>query len=225
MTESEKLLFKRALWDATCSAYLKELDSCEEDACFSAAHAEKMNVILGAKPARTQAIGRPKKRTVIATIIAAALLFVGCAVYVYREVIGDFIVTVFKDHINISFDNSDGADHPQKIEEKYTLGYVPEGYTPTKTSSSSIGKEQQWKNNSGEYIIFEQSIIDGSIYNINSELGETKILHICGLNVYYRNIEKPCCIWSDGKYSLLLTTSEELPLEELEKIIQSIETE
>ena len=224
MTESEKLLFKRALWDATCSAYLKELDSCEEDACFSAAHAEKMNVILGAKPARAQAIGRPKKRTVIAAILAAALLFVGCAVYVYREVIGDFIVTVFKDHINISFDNTDTSDYPDEIEEKYILGYVPEGYKPVRNVFSPLLYMQIWENDIGSKLIFKQHTND-TIFNINSELGDTEILNLCGQTVYYRDIEKPCYIWSDGKYALSLEVSETLPIKEFEKIMQGIKTE
>ena len=225
MTESEKLLLKRALWDATCSAYLKELDSCEEDACFSAAHAEKMNVILGAKPARTQAIGRPKKRTVIAAILAAALLLTGCAVYVYREKIADFIVTIFNDHVEIVHGNADSPEYPDEIEEKYILGYVPEGYKiVNKISSTLTSHSHTWKKDNGESILFYQSVV-GGIIGVDSEHGEGEVLNVCGQTVYYRRAERFVYIWNDGKYSLLLTASEEIPLEEFEKIMQGIKTE
>ena len=60
---------------------------------------------------------------------------------------------------------------------------------------------------------------------MDSERGEGEILNVCGQTVYYDNAEKSVYVWSDGKYSLLLTTSEESPLEEFEKIMQGIKTE
>ena len=161
MISEEKKLFGQALLDATCRSYLTELASCEEDTCCSEAHTEKMTAILGLKPTRSQAIGSPRKRAVIAAILAAVLLLTGCAVYVYREKIADFIVTTFNDRVEIHHGNADSPEYPDEIEEKYTLGYVPEGYRlVNKISSTSRNHSHTWKKDNGESILFDQSVID-----------------------------------------------------------------
>ena len=223
MTESEKLLFKRALLDATCNSFAKELDSCEEDARCSAAHTEKMNEILGIKPDRVQVLDRPRKRAVIAAILAAVLLLTGCSAYFYRVEIGNFIVTTFKDHIEIKVD-TDKFDYLDKIDEKYTLGYLPKGYNLIRTTEDPLARTQTWKNKRGAKLKLVQHHI-GVTIGIDSSLGEAKTLEVNGCAVYYIDCEEPIFIWNDGKYVMILESEERLLIEEFEKIIRGIKTE
>lgn len=225
MIGKERALFERALIDGMYNSYNRELELCEKNVEYSPRHIRRMTEILSMNPGQTFAFGRPRKRALVAIILAAALLLTGCAVYVYRDVIGDFIVTAFERYFDITIDNNtDDYNSPPKIEEKYSLGYVPDGYELVKTNESSRLYKQIWKNDSGEELVFEQWGIDAAS-SINSELGDSKILDLCGQTVYYRNIEKPCYLWSDGKYYMILYVSEDFSQEDFEKILQGIKTE
>ena len=225
MIEKERALFKQALIDGMYNSYNRELELCETNVEYSPRHVKRMAKILSMNPDRTFAFGKPRRRALVAIILAAALLLTGCAVYVYRDVIGDFIVTAFERYFDITIDNNtDDYDSPQKIEEKYTLGYVPEGYAFVRTFDTPRLYKQIWKNDFGDELVFEQSAI-GAALSINSELGDSEILDLCGRTVYYRNIEKPCYLWSDGKYYMILYVSEDLSQEDFEKILQGIKTE
>lgn len=224
MIEKERALFKQALIDGMYNSYNRELELCETNVEYSPRHVKRMAKILSMNPDRTFAFGKPRRRALVAIILAAALLLTGCAVYVYRDVIGDFVEIVFEKYIKVTYDNTDDNGFHRQIKEKYTLGYVPEGYTLVETDESSTLYRQIWENDLGEELIFEQWEIDTAL-SINSELGKSEIFDLCGQTVYYRNVENPCYIWSDGKYSMVLAVSEEITLEEFEKILHGIKTE
>ena len=224
MIDKERALFRKALIDGMYNSYNRELELCETNVEYSARHVKRMAKILSMNPGQAFTFGKPRRRALVAIILAAALLFTGCAVYVYRDVIGDFIVTAFEKHIEVTYDKTEANGACRQIEEKYTLGHVPEGYAFVRAFDSPSVHRQIWKNDLGEVLIFEQWGI-GSVIGINSERGESKILDICGQTVYYRNLEKHFYIWSDGKYGMMLCVSEELSQEDFEKILQGIKTE
>lgn len=225
MTLQEKMLFGRALIEATYNAYQRDLSLCEDTEQCSERHIERMNEILGLSSSGKFGFGKPRRRTVIAIVLAIALLLTGCcATYIYRDEISGFIEIIEKEGIRVIFEGTDRADYPDKIEERYVLRSVLEGYELVKTVEDPGLNRQTWKNADGDVIVFEQSLI-GTIYGFNSEVGETEILTVGGQNVYFRRIEKYYYLWCDGKYCMKLESSRELSFEEFEKMFLGIKTE
>ena len=204
MNKADGVLFRQALTEAFVRKYERELNECQETATCSGTHTQRMNEIIGQS---VQASRRKDRRKWIVTLlVAAALLLTACSVYAYQEEIHSFIEKVYDNHIKVAFDNGDEDREVKKISEYYTLGYVPDGYTLTKELRMSASMKCEWENAEGQYLIFEQCVIDGTNYGLDGENGETTLI-MCGeYNVYCRSGNTYTYIWNDGKYSFVIVT-------------------
>ena len=125
--DNSRELLKKAFIDAMCEKYEKELSVCNETADCSAAHKKRIKQIICGS---TSVVPRKRlsKKTIVALIIAAALLLAGCTVYAYREKIGNFFFEIFGEYMVGQFDNGK-EENLSEIKDIYTVGYIPEGYT------------------------------------------------------------------------------------------------
>ena len=223
MQSSEMILFKKALWEASCNVYERELAACTEDAKCSRRHYAKMRKILGV--AVLPATNRPMmiRRRVVAALIAAVLLLTGCTAYAYREEIREFIETVFEDYIRVSYRDTQEPTDSKVIEEYYTLGYVPEGYELTKTFERPTQTRYKWNNPEGAYIMFEQCHVDGSLLGMDNKAERWESVQIGNHKMHHRVSDVYYYLWNDGVYAYKLTTSLQWDEEELIHMFENLQ--
>lgn len=219
MTEKSSLdLFRQALSEGLSNRFDSLAEEYTGEIVCSRRHKLAMRTIVYGKAGGARAWS-PRMRRVVAILVAAALLLTSCGI-IFREEIREvfdelFVILYFKDD----------SEAPRTIEEIYTLGYVPEGYVLEKEEITNLLIKYEYTNNRGENICFDQRPIDGSEFVINSEEGYSKLENFGEIEVYYRVTSgRHHYIWSDGKYSMKLNTSEQLTDEEIILIIEEITT-
>lgn len=223
MQSSEMILFKKALWEASCNVYERELAACTEDAKCSRRHYAKMRKILGVAvlPATNRAM--MIRRRVVAALIAAVLLLTGCTAYAYREEIREFIETVFEDYIRLTYHDGQDTTSLDTISVYYTLGYVPEGYELSKSIERQSQARYEWRNSKEEYIVFEQYHVDSFLFLVDNERENWQATRIGNYEIYYRFSGVYYYLWNDGVYAYQLVTFRQWEEQELLQIIENIE--
>ena len=219
----ERALFCQAICEGLVQKYEAEIALCPEPIQCSEEHLRKMNEIMEGH-ARAARLARLKRRIVAAVVAAALLVLTACAAYAYRGEIKKIFAKIRDTYIWLSYDDSEDA-MDELISEHYTLGYVPEGYDLVGEFQVETVNKHQWENQNGDYLVFEQTIWDGTRYSLDSETGETTIIDCNGREVYYRTTHVSTYVWNDGTYSFVLYTSEPLSNDILEKILNGIKQE
>ena len=223
MKNNDRELFKKALSEAMTQKYDEELAGCEENAICSQKHYDKMQKIIGRN------ICRPKKRltkkSLIAIIVAAALLLTGCtAAYIYRDEIRDFVEEIYEEFIKLTYDDEDKTSGTG-IKQSYELRYVPEGYEKITEKITPLYVYYEYENEDGVKLTFTQSPIDGSNFYFDNEDGNTTIYEYNGYKIYCRVLNSTYhYTWNDGYYSLTIDSNTFLSENELNKIIDGIYT-
>ena len=219
----ERALFSQALREGLARKFEAELAQCPEPIQCSEEHLRKMNEIIEGH-ARAVRLARLKRRIVAAMVAAALLVLTACTVYAYRGEIKEMLVQIYEAYINLFYDES-GSEGDDEIAMHYILGYVPEGYELVEErQEASVGK-QKWVHPNGDYIILQQFVWDGTVYSIDSEMGEMSITTFGSVEVYYRATQLHTYIWNDGTYSFMLSTSSLLTNDEIGLIINSLTIE
>lgn len=216
MDKSNSELFKQAICEGLCNRFDKIATSFTDEIVCSEGHTLAMRTIVYGKASGWRSLS-PRKQRIIAILVAAALLLTSCAV-IFRNEIREFFEEFY-----VSVSLSDKVSGENFIEEIYELSYVPEGYILEKSSVNLLSVDYLYYNKSGEMIRFNQYILDGAAFVINSEDGYSKIISVNGCDVYFRNTgERNNYLWSDGKYALSISSYENLSIEEIELIIKGI---
>ena len=216
MDKSNLELFKQAIGDGLSKKFDSVVNSYTDEIVCSEQHNLAMRTIVYGK-AETKRTWSPKKRRIIAILVAAALLLTSCAV-IFRNEIREAFEEFF---VKLTYSGDDnGID---TIEEVYELTYLPEGYFLEDKIISHTTAKYTYINYQGETIKFEQRVLDKSKFTIDSESGYSEIKEIEEYDVYYRkNSKQNVYVWTDSKYSLWLNASIELSYEEIIKIIDGI---
>lgn len=229
MTDSheELELFRKALLEARLRKSQQMIDADTGEVTFTKKHLRKMQYIINSDrtPLRCTFHSRKKKR-ILAVLIAAAILLIGSiAVYANRDAIIRFTQKIFGNHTKVSYSIQDNDSYvPSRIEQEYTLTYVPEGYELMNSMSNLIFVWAEWKNETGDYLRFGQSVINGGIHGLDNEssiseqiqIGEFEVCsshHISSVSTY---------IWTDGMYVYKIECHTDISLEELARIMSGI---
>lgn len=224
MKNNDRELFKKALSEAMAQKYDEELSECEENAVCSQKHYDKMQKIIGRN------ICRPKKRltkkSLIAIIVAAALLLTGCtAAYIYRDEIRDFVEEIYEEFIKLTYDEEDKTSGTG-IKQSYELRYVPEGYEKITEKITPLYVYYEYENEDGVKLTFTQSPIDGSNFYFDNEQGNTVVYEYREYKIYCRVLDSTYhYTWNDGIYSLTINSQFALTNDELNNIIDGINTQ
>ena len=224
MFETDAKLLGDILDNVSTKKYSESIESFADARC-SAKHYRKMEFILGIDieipyPQRTWKI----RTQIIAIIVAIMIVLTGCAAatIIVNEDIRDAVIEFFDKYIIIGFSKEE-SPNISSIQEIYEFNYIPSGYEKTQDLATPILVSYKWENEQGDYIIFRQETIDGSKHVIDNDSGELTKIQIGEIVVECHKAEHSCqYIWNDGKYSLMLTASQPLEIEELECIIKNI---
>ena len=194
-------LFKQALREGVSNKFDKMAAECTEEIKCSEKHDLAMQTIVYGK-ADTKRTLSPKTKRLIAILVAAALLITSCGI-IFRNEIREIFEEFF---ILLTYESNDKND--TKIEDIYQLSYLPAGYSLEKEILAPVCVQYKFKNENGDYIWFEQKLIDRNDFYVDSENGYTQMKNVNDFDMYYRYTdEKHVYVWNDGKYSLNICSS------------------
>ena len=216
MDKSNLELFKQAISDGLSKKFDSVVNSYADEIVCSEKHRLAMRTIVYGK-AEAKRTWSPRMKHIIAIIVAAALLLTSCAV-IFRNEIREVVDEFFAKYV-YSGDET-GTD---TIEEVYELTYLPEGYGLKEKRIAPVCTQFKYVDESDNFIIFEQHILDKSGFTVDSESGYSQMKEIEEYDVYYRCTgEYYNYIWNDNKYSFHLTSNPKIKTEEIKLIIQGI---
>ncbi|MBQ8859596.1 MAG: DUF4367 domain-containing protein, partial [Clostridia bacterium] len=191
MTEENKRLFKLAIAEGFSNRIDKRIAECTEEIVITAAHRRAMRRIINGTMEKRGLT--PRKKAIIAILVAVALLLTSCAV-IYRKEIAQFIEEIYESFMTL--ETADAGDEETQIEDVYELTYVPEGY--------SLKERYEYKTltrtvfaNGEDAIAFEQQ--SQRVNYLDSENVHTKIAEAGNLDIYYRqSLEYHNYLWNNG---------------------------
>lgn len=215
--DKDKLeLFKQAIRDGVSNRFDKMAAECSEEIAYSDRHMLAMQTIVYGKASKERSMS-PRMRRIIAILIAAALLLTSCGIIFrneIREIFEDFFVMV-----TYREDRSQGNE----IEYVYQLSYVPEGYYLESETITLLCTQYKYKNNQGDYLRFEQRLLDSSDFYVDNEEGYSRINEITDYAVYYRYTNKNhLYVWNDSKHSMCIKSTAKLSASEILSILNGI---
>lgn len=217
MTDLE--LFRQALMDARNQKVDEVLRSVPDNVVPSAQYLAKMQRLLNGKRRRKLS---KKSKWMIALVAALLALLVGCAAYVYRHKIADFIEGIYDKHATVVSDAGADVNDGLSVNELYTLTYVPEGYV-LEAEDTTFGVSQIWKDDDNNKIIFNQHSMKVLNY-LDVERSASSVVEMGEQKIYYRKEqEADLYIWTDDTYIYKLTFSQQMPETEVIKIIENIQ--
>ena len=201
MGKSNLELFKRAIGEGLSEKLDSVVNSYADEIVCSEKHRLAMRTIVYGK-AEAKRTWSPRMKHIIAIIVAAALLLTSCAVIFcneIREVVDEF----FAKYVYSGNETNNDA-----IEEVYELTYLPEGYGLKEKRIAAICTQFKYVDESDNFIIFEQRILDKSDFTVDSESGYSQMKEIEEYDVYYRYTgEYYYYIWHNSKYSFKINST------------------
>ena len=220
MDKEARELFGKALAEAFAEKFDEELAACEETAACSQEHYDKMQKIINSS--RSAPKRKFSRKSLVAIIIAAALLLTGCAAYICRNEIRDFVEDVYEKFVRLTYSEGDKQSTP-KISEVYELTYIPGGYELVEENKNPLITFYKFENEKGEFLTFQQDVLDKTNSGLDGEDGNTQLHEFSGFKIYCRVLDTSShYIWNDGEYSLRLTSSVALDEAELKEIVLGI---
>lgn len=219
MDKSNLELFKQAISEGVSNRFNKLSAECTEEITFSDKHKLAMQTIIYGKTSTKRTLS-PKARWIVAILVAIALAFTSCGIIFHNEM-RQLLENVCDFFVALTYTEDDAIG--TTIEEVYELGYLPEGYSLTKEKATTVRIQYEFKNENGDYLWFEQKLLDGTDFVIDSEEGYSQIEEVTDYKIYYRYTNKNhVYVWNDGKHSVKLKSSVELPVLEITMILNGI---
>lgn len=223
MYSADRKLLGKVLLEALSEKYDEELKQCKKYGSCSDEHLEKMSEILGFDVTINRPVSRSRKKMWVAILVAAALLLIGCTAYVYREKIKGFVMEIYKEHADVNFSDVDLENVPKTIEDKYTLGYVPEGFELVEEIADFDITYQKFCNEVGESIVFWQGLLNEQDFSVDVERGTIDVLEYGEYEIFVKTTEEiKTYTWNNGKYIISLKTSIYISEEEIVGILNKI---
>lgn len=220
MNKDERELFRQALAEAFVRKYERDLAECRETAQCSDEHIRRINEIIRQNEEMNGQ--RNRRAWLVALLVAATLLLMACTAYAYHEEIKNFVEKVYEDYIKVTYDEEIATPSADVIVNHYTLGYVPDGYVSTVELYLTATSRCEWKNSNGDYLFFEQCVLDSTSFSLDVEAGETTVITYGDYIVYCRISDTFTYIWNDGFYSFSIISSKSLSEDTFIRILEGM---
>ncbi len=214
MDKSNLELFKQAISEGVSNRFDKMVAECTEEIAYSDKHNLAMQTIVYGK-ADTKRTLSPKAKRLIAILVAAALVLTSCGI-IFRNEIREMFEEFF---VMLSYNGNE----TDIIEEVYELRYLPEGYSLNVENIRPMGAQYKFINENGDYIWFEQKLIDVTDLFVDNEEGYSRINEISNYEIYYRYAnENHVYVWNDAKYSMFIRSNLKLSTHEIILILEGL---
>ena len=215
MDKSNLELFKQAISEGLSERFDSVVKNCTDEIVCSEKHKIAMRTIVYGK-IDTKRSWSPKMRRIIAILVAAALLLTSCGI-IFRNEIREIFEEFF---VKLTYPNVEDGEVIEKI---YELGYLPEGYSLSNENIRPVGVRYEYKNENGDYIWFEQKLLDGTDFIVDNESGFSRVNNIDNYEIYYRFADqKHVYVWNDGKYSFKLYSTISISNDEIILLLEGI---
>lgn len=164
----------------------------------------------------------------VACFALAILLAFGSAMSVeaVREPVIKFIVEVHEKFTNIFYPEQTEVNVPQTIETEYTLSHssIPDGFVFIASEATNFSNKEVFKNSYNAEITLRQSVINNSNITFDTENNTLIDIMIGDLKgFYYSNKGYHHIIWETNEYLYMLSTPDNIPLNNLFEMAQNIE--
>ena len=225
MNKSNLDLFKQALSEGLSSKIESVVRECQGEIRCSKKHAIAMRTIIRGKIPHNRT-ATPKMRWIIAAILVAALLLTGCAIRFREKIIG-FIEEIIRFDVRLTPEDKDAFK--DRIDERYELSYVPDGYVFNDSQFSPSVYMQTFVNSDGTLLIFDQIAAgSGSIY-FTYDGNDKILLNVSGYEVYHRIVETAGVmyyyVWNVDGYTFKISSYEEISLDDLALMVSGVRLE
>lgn len=169
-------------------------------------------------------IHRPVGKCFVAAMIAFCILCTTVfGVKATRVAIVEFFTRIVGEWMHICFEEEDIQKAPKTLEIAYVPQYIPTGYEEESYARRHLSVNIVWRNSDGQIIVWRQGTL-GEMTAVRSDGAvETQIRNIPV--VYYKSEGYHSWHWYANEYQFLLVTYEDFPIEEIEKIIDSVVAE
>lgn len=218
MDKNNLELFKQAVSEGLSQKLDSVVDSCSEEIVCSKRHELAMRTIVRGKVDNKRTLS-PKMRRIIAILVAAALILTSCGI-IFRNEIREIFEDVYDFFVAVTYTEESFND--TVIDEVYELGYLPDGYSLKEEVIAPLCAQYKYVNENGNYIWFEQRVLDGSNLTIDSESGYSKIVEVQEHNVYYRYTDKHYNYIWNNKYTFQIKSNHKLQNEEIVLILDGL---
>ena len=217
MTKQELALIKRAFLQVTTERLDKIHALPAAPFETSDAFNQKINNLIQEHKDHQRRISI--RRSIAVALIAAIVLSLAACCVIYREEIKGFFVEKFDKQINLtSIDEADTFG----IEE-YSLSYIPENYTLSERTNYTNITQSIW-NNGESRVVFIHANKNSNILSIDTEDASymLKTLNNVQLHTVHKN-EQFTIVWYVDDNLFSLRCSDDIPWDEIEKMILSLE--
>lgn len=221
-TDENKELFKKALIDARLQKAEQISESDREAINLSNEHQQKMRLILQSTDRKPKSNIKRLSIALFATAMTAAAVI---AIVVNRENITRFaeenIIALFRDDQSNNSYEGELTDRPPVLEEVHMLSYVPEGFEVISSSSNATSASTHWqKTTTQSYIIFTQALMDDPIFEYDENVGQHEEIKLGSVTIHCIYLDTyDIFTWSYKGYSYMIECSNDLPLDEISKMI------
>ena len=211
------------LAEAIADAYLEEEEqSLAPEYTPSRRHKQWVREnVYGKKRPRLYTVGQRIAAVFIVFLLAGACIITVDATrtpgpYFFLKEVGDWF--------HILFDNGDVQNAPTSIETAYFPTYIPEGYEFDSNNRGHAMLTTIWVNSEGTRLLYDQMTL--SVENHIKKEDSVEIAIANQRILYHVGNDRYIYYWCTEEYQFCITLlGKELPLDEIEKIINSISEE
>jgi hypothetical protein len=163
----------------------------------------------------------PSVKQVIVVVLVALILALSSCGYIFRTVIGNYIVRFFDDTIKIS--PSDTIDqNNQSVNEIFNTTYIPKNYHLISSCDSESVITRQWENGN-DIIVLHISDARSAQIGVNNLHGITFLKTFGNYEVICHESKIGCCyVWNDGTYGFMLSSSHIIQENMLSEIVITV---
>lgn len=205
------------------SAEFSHITSNEEsiDYRFSEHFEKKMEKLMRSqKKPYYRLFNTAAKRVAMVGIVFMLLFGTAFSVKAIREPIIDFIVDIHDTFVRFLFE----GDTTNKIAKEFKITEIPDGFRQTGYEQNEGRILSFYKNNTGIEFRFFQIITDGTMSDVDNEHTLLEKRFIRGVEVYvYSFHEEIQAMWIEDGYMLMLICDEEIDMETIIGIIETIQ--
>lgn len=222
MTKTEIDILKNALF-ITGREEVKAYKALpDEKIVFSEAFEKSIQKLSKKRKSLAWQATKTVPRRIAVVFIAAIITFcLMMSISAIRTPVVNFFVNVYESLSDLFFK----AEEPiaANIEDFYSPSYLPDGYSEFANTQSKIRIVTVWKSETGR-IILTQDVLNENHKFIDTEDSNYSELQIDEKTVYYilKNGQYSL-VWIDNNYLFEIDCPEEIGLNEIEKIIRSME--
>jgi len=163
----------------------------------------------------------PTVKQVIVVVLVALILALSSCGYIFRTVIGNYIVRFFESTVRISPSDTINKNN-QSVNDVFDLTYIPKDYHLISSCDSASVITRQWENGN-DIIILHISEASSATIGVNNLHGTTFFKTFGNYEVICHESEIGCCyVWNDGAYGFMLSSSHIIQENTLSEIVKTV---